>query len=70
MFGINFFNNTCVIHIKISKDSCAKYYQENKERLQRRTRERYQNLSIEERGKRDNKGVKDKKMFLNMKSKD
>ena len=31
----------------MSKDSCAKYYQENKERLQKRMCERYQNLSKE-----------------------
>ena len=30
------------------KDSSAKYYQNNKERLQKKARERYQSLSKEE----------------------
>ena len=32
----------------------AKHYQKNKERLQKKARERYQNLSIEEKEKSDN----------------
>ena len=32
----------------MSKNLSAKYYQENKERLQKKARERYQNLSKEE----------------------
>ena len=32
----------------------VKHYQENKERLQKKARERYQNLSIEEKEKSDN----------------
>ena len=36
------------IHIKVSKNLSAKYYQENKERLQKKSRVRYQNLSNEE----------------------
>ena len=32
----------------MSKNLLAKYYQENKERLQKKSRERYQNLSKEE----------------------
>ena len=43
---INFFNNFFP-YKKISKNFSAKYYQENKERLQRKARERYQNLSTE-----------------------
>ena len=43
---INFFNNFFP-YKKISKNLSAKYYQENKERLQRKARERYQNLSTE-----------------------
>ena len=38
----------------MSKNLSAKYYQENKERLQKKARERYQNLSIEEKEKSDN----------------
>ena len=44
----NFFYNFFSIYIKISKNLSAKYYQENKERLQKKKkkgRERYQNLS-------------------------
>ena len=41
-FFIIFFN----IHIKMSKNLSAKYYQENKERLQKKAHERYQNLSF------------------------
>ena len=32
-------------YIKVSKDSSAKYYQNDKERLQQKARERYQSLS-------------------------
>ena len=38
--------------IKISINLSAKYYQENKERLQIKARERYQNLSKEENEKK------------------
>ena len=31
----------------MSKHSSAKYYQENKERLEKKAREKYQNLSTE-----------------------
>ena len=34
------------------KNLSAKYYQENKERLQIKARERYQNISKEEKGKK------------------
>ena len=33
------------MHIKMSKNLSAKYYQENRERLQKKARKRYQNLS-------------------------
>ena len=36
------------IWIKLSKNLSAKYYQENKERPQKKARKRYQNLSEEE----------------------
>ena len=39
------------IYIKISKNLLAKYYQENKERLQKKARERNHNLSKEEKEK-------------------
>ena len=37
----------------MSKNLSAKYYQENKERLQKKSRERYQNPSKEEKEKSD-----------------
>ena len=43
-----FINNFFLIfftYIKVSKDSSAKYYQNDKERLQQKARERYQSLS-------------------------
>ena len=40
------------IYIYIYKCLTAKYYHENKERLQRKARERYQNISEEEKEKR------------------
>ena len=36
------------IYVKISKNLSAKYYQENKERLLKKSRERYENLSKDE----------------------
>ena len=42
------------IYIKVFKYLSVKHYQENKERLQKKARERYQNLSIEEKEKSDN----------------
>ena len=44
IFMIFFFYNLFFICIKISNDSSAKYYKDNKERLQK-ARERYQSLS-------------------------
>ena len=46
-FGNFFF----FIYVKISENLSAKCYQENKRRLQKRARERYQNLSKEEKEK-------------------
>ena len=37
----------CFTYIEISKDSSAKYYQNNKERLQKKACERYQSLTKE-----------------------
>ena len=36
----------------MSKDSSAKYYEDNKERLQKKARERYQSVSKEEKEKK------------------
>ena len=66
-------NNIFVIfftYIEISKDSSTKYYQNNKERLQKRTRERYQTLCKEKKRKKtDNMVVKDTKIYQEMKNK-
>ena len=48
---MNFFYNYFFIYIKIFKNLSAKYYQVNKER-QKKARERYQNLSKEEKEKK------------------
>ena len=40
----------------MSKNSSAKYYQENKERLQKKFCERYQSLSKKEKGKKQQYG--------------
>ena len=48
-----FFSYDFFFHIyKFSKSSSAKYYQENKERLQKKAFERDLNLSKEEKGKK------------------
>ena len=47
----NFFINIFA-YIKMSKNSSAKCYENNKERLQRKTRERYQSLSKEKNKKK------------------
>ena len=41
--------------IKMYKNISAKYYQENKERLQKKAHERYKNLSKEEKEKKATK---------------
>ena len=41
-------------YIKMSKDSSAKYYQNNIERLPKKARERYQSLSKEEKENQKN----------------
>ena len=40
----------------MSKNLSAKYYQENEERLQKKARERYENLSKEEKEKKQQYG--------------
>ena len=58
-----------MFHIyKTSKDSLVRYYQKNKERLRKRARERYQNLSKEEE-KNNNMVVNDIKIPQKMKNK-
>ena len=52
-----------MICIKISKNLSAKCYQENKERLQKKARERYQNLSKEEKEKKQQYGRERYKNF-------
>ena len=47
IFFITFF-----IYIKLSKNLSVRYYQENKERLQKKDREIYQNISKEEKQKK------------------
>ena len=52
----------------MSKDSRAKYYQNNKKQLQKKARERYQNLSKEEKEK-INMVVNNTKIYQKMKNK-
>ena len=52
----------------MSKDSRAKYYQNNKKRLQKKARERYQNLSKEEKEK-INMVMNNTKIYQKMKNK-
>ena len=47
-FVLNVFN----IYMKISKNLSNKHYQENKERLQRKSQKRYQNISKKEKEKK------------------
>ena len=53
----------------MSKDLSAKYYQNNKERLQKKARERYQSLSKKKKKKNDNMVVNDTKIYQKMKNK-
>ena len=55
--------------MKMSKSLSAKRYQENKERLQIKARERYQNLSKEEKEIIDNMVVNVKKISQETKNK-
>ena len=63
-----FFYNLFFICIKISNDSSAKYYKDNKERLQK-ARERHQNLPIEKKKKSHNMVEKVTKISQKMESK-
>ena len=53
----------------MSKSSSAKYYQENRKRVQKKAPERYQYLSKEEKEKSDNMVMNVTKIFQKMKSK-
>ena len=54
----------------MSKYSSAKYYQDNKERLQKKNfRKNYQSLSKEEKEKSNNTGINYIKISLKMKNK-
>ena len=54
--------------IKISKVSLAKYYQNNREKLQKKAREKYQSLSKEEKEKKQQYGGERYKIYLKMKT--
>ena len=69
LFYKSFYNFCSCIYIKMSKSLSAKRYQENKERLQIKARERYQNLSKEEKEIIDNMVVNVKKISLETKNK-
>ena len=56
-------------HIKMFKYSSAKYYQNNKEKLQKKASERYQSPSKEEKEKTDSMVVNDTKVYQKMKNK-
>ena len=62
-FLYNFFS------LKNFRDSSAKYYPDNKERLQKKACKRYQSLSKEEKKKSNNMVVRDTKIYQKMKSK-
>ena len=55
--------------IKISKVSLGKYYQNNREKLQKKAREKYQSLSKEEKEKKQQYGGERYKIYLKMKTK-
>ena len=53
----------------MSKDSSAKYFQNNKESLQKKAHERYQSLSQKEKKKSNNMVVNYTKIYEKMKNK-
>ena len=55
--------------MKMSKDSSTDYYQNNKERLQRKALERRKSHSKEEKEKRDNMVASNTKIYQKMKNK-
>ena len=54
----------------MTKDSSAKYYQNNKERLEKNYREKYRRLSEAEKNKRREYGRERYKNYKKMKNKD
>ena len=46
-----FFYEFLSLYIKVFTDFCARYYEKNKENIQRKPCERYQNLTEEEKNK-------------------
>ena len=48
----NFFSQFFFLYIKMNREASAKYYQRNKEKIQKKLRERYQNLTEEGKNKR------------------
>ena len=56
-------------YLKLSKDSSAKYYQNYKERLQKKARETYQSLCKKEKEKSNNMFINDTKIYQKMKNK-
>ena len=57
------------MHINMDNNSSARYYQKNKERLQKKPRERYQNLSKEEKEKKVDFVINYIEIFPNLKNK-
>ena len=55
--------------IKISKGSLAKYYQNNREKLQKKAREKCKSLSKEGKEKKQQYGGERYKIYLKMKTK-
>ena len=53
----------------MSKNSSAKYYQYNKERLNKKSCERYQSYFKKEKGKSDNMAMKNTTIYQKMKNK-
>ena len=68
-FFINFFYEIFFTYMKMSKNSSAKYYKGNKERLQKNAPEIYQSLSKEEKRYFDNMVVSDTKNSQKIKNK-
>ena len=57
------------MHINMDNNSSARYYQKNKERLQKKPRERYQNVSKEEKEKKVDFVINYIEIFPNLKNK-
>ena len=53
----------------MSKDSIAKYHQNNKERVQKKACEKYQSIFEDKKKKRDNMVLNDTKIYQKMENK-